>query len=58
MRLNVVAEGVETDGQSSILRALGCDHVQGYLYSKPIPGAAFSARFLTRRSSIPRETTT
>jgi diguanylate cyclase (GGDEF)-like protein/PAS domain S-box-containing protein len=48
MRLNVVAEGVETEGQSNILRALGCDHVQGYLYSKPIPGAAFSARFLTR----------
>jgi EAL domain-containing protein (putative c-di-GMP-specific phosphodiesterase class I) len=36
MRLNVVAEGVETDGQSRILRALDCDHAQGYLYSKPI----------------------
>jgi diguanylate cyclase (GGDEF)-like protein/PAS domain S-box-containing protein len=49
MRLNVVAEGVETEGQSSILRALDCDQAQGYLYSKPIAGAAFSARFLTRK---------
>ena len=47
LRLNVVAEGVETEGQSSILRSLDCDHAQGYLYSKPIPAAAFSARFLT-----------
>jgi len=51
MRLDVVAEGVETEGQSSVLQALGCDHVQGYLYSKPIPGAAFSAQFLSRSSS-------
>lgn len=35
--LEVVAEGVETKEQSSILAELGCDFLQGYLYSKPVP---------------------
>jgi EAL domain-containing protein (putative c-di-GMP-specific phosphodiesterase class I) len=47
LKLNVVAEGVETDAQSSILSSLDCDLVQGFLYSKPLPAAAFSAQFLT-----------
>jgi len=47
LKLSVVAEGVETDCQSSILRSLHCDHVQGYLYCKPIPGTVFAKRFLT-----------
>ncbi len=34
--LNVVAEGVETDNQCNILANLGCNHMQGYLFSKPI----------------------
>lgn len=33
----VVAEGVETDEQLGILRELGCDVVQGYLFSRPVP---------------------
>lgn len=33
--LEVVAEGVETDGQRDCLRALGCDVFQGYLFSPP-----------------------
>lgn len=35
--LQVLAEGVETDEQEEVLRAQGCDQVQGYLYSRPIP---------------------
>jgi diguanylate cyclase (GGDEF)-like protein/PAS domain S-box-containing protein len=46
LKLNVVAEGVETEEQASILRAEGCDQMQGYLYSKPVPGAIFAAHFL------------
>ena len=35
--LEVVAEGVETVEQRDYLTALGCDILQGYLYSRPIP---------------------
>lgn len=33
----VVAEGIETQEQGMALTRLGCDHLQGYLYSKPVP---------------------
>jgi diguanylate cyclase (GGDEF)-like protein/PAS domain S-box-containing protein len=46
LKLAVVAEGVETAEQAGMLRELGCDNVQGFLYSKPIPGAAFCEQFL------------
>ena len=35
--LTVVAEGVETEAQLEYLRSRGCDRVQGFLFSKPIP---------------------
>jgi EAL domain-containing protein (putative c-di-GMP-specific phosphodiesterase class I) len=35
--LAVVAEGVETDRQVTLLRQLGCDQFQDYLFSKPVP---------------------
>ena len=38
--LNVIAEGVETADQLELLRANGCDEIQGYLYSKPLNSAA------------------
>ncbi len=37
LRLKVVAEGVETEDQLRFLKKLGCDEIQGYLYSKPVP---------------------
>ena len=35
LELEVVAEGVETDRQREVLRELGCDRGQGYLWSRP-----------------------
>jgi diguanylate cyclase (GGDEF)-like protein/PAS domain S-box-containing protein len=37
--LNTVAEGVETEAQHEVLKKLGCDIGQGYLYSRPLPGS-------------------
>lgn len=39
--LNVIAEGVETDAQMSLLKHLGCMAYQGYFFSKPVPIEAF-----------------
>jgi EAL domain-containing protein (putative c-di-GMP-specific phosphodiesterase class I) len=36
LKLRVVAEGVETDGQRRILKGLGCDEMQGYVFSRPL----------------------
>ena len=37
MKLRIVAEGVETEEHASILRREGCNILQGYLYSRPLP---------------------
>jgi sensor c-di-GMP phosphodiesterase-like protein len=34
--LKIVAEGVETSSQFNYLRQLGCDEIQGFLFSKPL----------------------
>ena len=46
LRLKVVAEGVETTAQYGSLEKLGCDLVQGYLFSPPVPAAQFQSRYL------------
>ena len=42
-QLKVVAEGVESEDQANMLRLLGCDQMQGYLFSKPVPVEALIA---------------
>ena len=39
--LNVVAEGIETEGQRQLLAELGCDEMQGYFISRPLPDERF-----------------
>ena len=48
LNLKVVAEGVETEEQSRLLRLLSCDEIQGFLFSKPVPSDIFEAKFLTQ----------
>ncbi len=45
LRLKVLAEGVETLEQLQVLRRSGCDYIQGYYFSKPLPAAEMT-RFL------------
>ncbi len=48
MNLSTVAEGVEEESQASFLRESGCDWLQGYLYGKAMPQAAFRELILSR----------
>ncbi|KAF1052331.1 MAG: putative signaling protein [Stenotrophomonas maltophilia] len=47
MDLVVIAEGVEHEAQERFLAAEGCDQVQGYALSRPLPADIFASRFLT-----------
>jgi diguanylate cyclase (GGDEF)-like protein len=42
LNVRIVAEGVENGDQISVLRELGCDEWQGYLFSRPVPAEQFS----------------
>ncbi|HEY0786566.1 MAG TPA: EAL domain-containing protein, partial [Acidobacteriaceae bacterium] len=61
--MKVVAEGVETAGQLEALKRLGCDQMQGYYFSRPMPADAvpefiekmLSERFSTAHAPTPAE---
>jgi diguanylate cyclase (GGDEF)-like protein len=47
LKLNTVAEGVETEEQLRQLRLLGCDEMQGYLFGRPVPVESFEQNYLS-----------
>jgi diguanylate cyclase (GGDEF)-like protein len=47
LKLNVVAEGVETEEQLRELRLMRCDELQGYLFGKAVPVEIFERRYLS-----------
>lgn len=51
LRLKVVAEGVETEGQLDFLTGLSCDEWQGYLFSKPVTASEFDKLLVTHARS-------
>ncbi|MBA9039335.1 MULTISPECIES: EAL domain-containing protein [Priestia] len=46
LKLEVIAEGVEEEYQKAFLMKNGCDHMQGYLFSKPLAAEDFEEAFL------------
>ena len=46
--VDVIAEGIETPDQETMLQGLGCHLGQGYLYSRPVPLEDFERGFLPR----------
>ncbi|HEX4583943.1 MAG TPA: EAL domain-containing protein [Burkholderiaceae bacterium] len=51
LRKEVVAEGVEREGQLEFLRELGCEKVQGYLFSRPVPPNEIARYAVERKES-------
>ena len=47
LKVPVIAEGVETAGQLNLLRNAGCNLVQGYYFSAPLPAAEFERKILS-----------
>src|SRR5277367_6148372 len=58
LRMKVVAEGVETCEQMALLRSLGCEFAQGYLFSRPLDSAGVARTLVTSEAnyySLPQE---
>jgi len=53
LSLEVVAEGVETHPQAAFLRQAGCEAMQGFLFSRPIPAADFADLLHSGRRFVP-----
>jgi diguanylate cyclase (GGDEF)-like protein/PAS domain S-box-containing protein len=50
-KMNLVAEGIETQDQMAVLEALGCDVMQGFLFSRPVAGEE-ALNFLRQQESL------
>jgi predicted signal transduction protein with EAL and GGDEF domain len=52
LRLQIVAEGVESEEQTALLQRMDCDVIQGFVVSRPLPAEQFAARFLSTRRRL------
>jgi EAL domain-containing protein (putative c-di-GMP-specific phosphodiesterase class I) len=52
LSVEVIAEGVENEEQARQLRELGCDLMQGYLFSKPVPGEEITGLLLQQECAL------
>lgn len=52
LSMTTIAEGVETEEQLAYLRSVGCDEMQGFLYSKPLPVEEFSVLLVESESNL------
>ena len=52
LRLEVVAEGVETNEQMQVLLELDCDKFQGFLFGRPVPASALTCRAEDRKARV------
>lgn len=57
LRITVIAEGVESEGQANYLRQHRCNEIQGYYFSRPLPAGAFEQLLTQRRTlDLPAQT--
>ena len=52
LEMKTIAEGVETEAERAIMRELGCDRMQGYLFGRPMASAEIDALFARRARSL------
>ena len=45
MGFTITAEGIEDEDMERIMKRIGCDYLQGYHYSKPVPAKEFAERY-------------
>ncbi len=55
LKKKVIAEGIETESQLSLLNSLGCDYGQGYLFSKPLPADQLEQLLYQKTSWLPAQ---
>ena len=51
LKVPCIAEGVETESQLRTLRKMGCDVIQGYFFSKPVPPEEF-VKFIEKEKTL------